>query len=1234
MQEALAPRIAALALADRHDLHRLLATIEKRERASQPVSVLRGKLEQRIAEAEAFIARRRATEYVLEYPESLPISRARPEILAALEQHRVIVVCGDTGSGKTTQLPKICLEAGRGIAGAIGHTQPRRIAARAVAARLAEELHVPLGRAVGYQVRFTDETDPASLIKVMTDGILLNEIRHDRLLHRYDTLIIDEAHERSLNIDFLLGFLKQLGERRADLKIIVTSATIDPGRFAAHFGGAPVVTVEGRSFPVELRYRPPARDEDWPRAVTAAADELARIDLAKHGGGRARDMLVFLPGERWIRDAERELKAAGPAGYEILPLYARLTAARQQRVFQPGAAPRIVLATNIAETSLTVPRIRFVVDSGLARVNRYSPRHRMQALNVEPIAKANAVQRAGRCGRLAPGLCIRLYAEEDFDGRPEYMEPEILRTDLAGVILRLEALRVGHVDEFPFIDPPPIKAVNDAYRLLHLLGAMDAEHRLTPDGDLMARLPLDPRLARLLLVAERGGVLREALVIAAALSVIDPREQPAEQLGTARQRQAELNDARSDFMTYLNLWGAYRRERRRGEKAFRAWCANYFLSPTRFREWDEVHHQLKELALGLGWRIHARDADYEALHRAVLAGFIDFVAEHADGGTYEGLQQSRAALFPGSTLAKSRPQWIVAAERVATERVYLRTAAQIKPAWIADAAAHLIKREHREPFWDRQRGRVTAREMVSLQGLILSSERRVDYGRIDPAAAREIFIRDALAAEDLGERLAPLEHNRRLRDGLLEWEARRRSRDLFAGPGAVAQFYESRLPPEVVDRASLRHWARRPENAKRLEMCPLDIATRDPAGFDERDYPLVFESAGHELPLAYVFDPVSERDGISLRVPLPLLAALRPEPLEWLVPGWLPAKVLALLRSLPKDLRRRLVPLPDTVAALGPALARRRGRERLAAALQEVLAAERGTEIDSAVFEGAPLPAEFSMRIEVVDASGAVVAAGRDLPALQRRFLRQLGAARSALDPVFGSGQGWARAGLTRWEIPDLPPSVTVHEYGTELALYPALVDVDGRVDLTLLPPGPAAVAKHRGGVRRLLLKSVPQQAELVRRRVQADRELVLSYHGIGSLAELVDDLLCAAADEAFVQEPPIRGETAFAACLEAGRSELVPLAERLILMLRELLPLYRALVQRLERLAERVPERAVGDVGSQLDGLIHPYFLRETPAEWRPQLPRYLKAVALRLDKLEQRSPKDAENQAAVEQA
>ncbi len=1234
--EALAARIASVALADRADLARLQAAVARRERGGLPASVLRGKLEARLAEAEALIEKRRTARYTLEYPQALPVSRARAEILAALAAHRVIVVCGDTGSGKTTQLPKLCLEAGRGIAGTIGHTQPRRIAARAVATRLAEELGVPLGGTVGYQVRFTEETDPGSLVKVMTDGILLNEIRHDRFLRRYDTLIVDEAHERSLNIDFLLGYLQRLATERPDLKVVVTSATIDPERFAAHFGGAPILRIEGRSFPVELRYRPPGRDEDLPQAVTAAVRELAGVDLAEHGGGRARDALVFLPGERWIRDAERELKAAGPAGYEILPLYARLTAARQHRVFEPGPAPRVVLATNVAETSLTVPRIRFVVDSGLARVSRYSPRHRMQSLGVEPVAKASAVQRAGRCGRLAPGVCIRLYDERDFGGRADFMEPEILRTDLAGVILRLEALRLGHVDDFPFIDPPPTRAVNDAYRLLHLLGAMDAERRLTPDGALMARLPLDPRLARLLQVAERGGALREGLVIAAALSVVDPREQPAEQLGTARERQAEFNDARSDFVTRLNLWRAYSAERRRGEKVFRKWCAARFLSSTRFREWDDVHHQLKELALGLGWRVGRGDASYEAVHRAVLAGFVDFVAEHTDRGVYEGMQQARAGLFPGSALAKRRPRWIVAAERVATERVYLRTAAQIKPAWVMDAAAHLLKREYREPAWDRRRGRVTALEVVSLHGLVLARDRRVDFGCIDRAAARELFIREALAADELGERLPFLAHNRRLRDELLEWEARRRSRDLFAGPRAFEQFYTSRLPAEIADRAALRRWVRRPENAARLEMSVQDIATRDPAEFDASAYPDDIEVAGHRLALSYVFDPASERDGLTLAVPLPLLGALRPEPLEWLVPGWLPAKVTAWLRTLPKEQRRRLVPLPDTVAELLPDLEARRGRESLAAALAEALALRRGAELDARTFAAAAIPREYRLRVEVLGADGRVLGAGRDLPALQRRFAADLGAAAETRNAAAeGPGSGWMRKNVTRWDVPDLPDSVVVRDYSASLALYPALVEADGRVDLRLLPPGPAAVALHRAGVRRLLLKNLPQQAELVRRSVLGDRALVLSYHGIGPGEALVDDVLTAAADEAFALDPPPRTARAFAACLDAGRAGLVPAAEHLGGLLREVLPPYRDLVRRLERAARgAVPERALDDIGAQLDGLVHPHFLTETPPEWRVQLPRYLRAAAQRLEKLGQRAPKDAEHQAAVAQA
>ena len=1224
-KSALEARIANVARDDRADLRALLGAIERRERSGRPASRLVEKLDARLEEAEARAEKRRATRVRLEYPDELPISQAREQILDALARHRVIVVCGDTGSGKTTQLPKLCLEAGRGIDAMIGHTQPRRIAARSVAERLAEELGVELGGAVGYQVRFTDETNPATLVKVMTDGILLNEIRRDRWLDAYDTLIIDEAHERSLNIDFLLGFLKRLGARRPDLKIIVTSATIDPERFAEHFGGAPIIRVEGRTYPVEVRYRPLEHGVDLPQAVAAAVSELADVDLESIGGGSARDVLVFLPGERWIRDAERELKQTGPKRYEILPLYARLTATRQHRIFAPGPLPRIVLATNIAETSLTVPRIRFVVDSGLARVSRYSTRHRLQSLGVEPIAQANAVQRAGRCGRLAPGICIRLYDEQDFESRPAFMEPEILRTNLAGVILKLEALHLGRVDEFPFIDAPPTKAVNDAYRLLYLLGALDAERKLTPDGELMARLPVDPRLARLLLAAQRQNALREGLVLAAALGVVDPREQPADNLGAARAKHAEIADERSDFMTLLALWKAYGRERQAGAKALRKWCESRFLSLARLREWEDVHHQLKELTRGLGWRIAPRDASYEQIHRAVIAAFVDFVAEKTDDGGYEGMHGARATIFPGSGLAQKRPRWVVAAERVATERVYLRTVAQIKPKWVEDAAAHLVRREYAEPHWDARRGRVLARELVTLFGLTLSRDRHVDYARVDRAEARRIFIRDALAADNLGERLRFLAHNRKLRERLHGWEAKRRSRDLYAGERAAEAFYGARLPEDIADRAALRRWCRDPANARKLEMHVLDIATRDPAELDRDAYPDALDVAGHRLPLRYAFEPGSERDGITLRVPEPLVGLLRDEALDWLVPGWAPGKAVALLRGLPKEMRRALVPLPDTVDALWPELSRERGAKTMRAALRDVLATRYGLDAGAAL-DAVSLPPELTMRIEVVGPDGAVIAASRDLVALQRGFAH--GA------PHAASESEWSRRGVARWDFPDLPDSVRVEQYGTSLALFPALIDVDGRVDLELLAPGPAAAARHRAGVRRLLLKQLPQQTELIRRRVVDDRELILSFHGVGTGDALVDDVSSAAADEAFGLDVPIRTAAEFERRLEQGRAELVPAAERLIALARGVLRDYRALKRRLERDANRLPPDAVDDIAAQLDALVRPGFLTATPARWRVHLPRYLKAVGVRLDKLAQRSPKDGEHQAIVREA
>ena len=1227
--DALGRRIAVVGLADRGKLAKLLATIRRRAAKRQRTSELEARLDAALKSAELALEERRSAAYTLEYPESLPITAAREEILAAIAAHRVVVVCGDTGSGKTTQLPKLCLEAGRGLLGMIGHTQPRRIAAQAVAARLAEELDVRLGETVGLEVRFTDQTGPRALIKVMTDGILLNEIRGDRRLSTYDTLIIDEAHERSLNIDFILGYLKRIERERPDLKVIITSATIDPERFAEHFGGVPIVRVPGRSFPVEMRYRPLAEDEELATAIVAATQALAGEQVEP---ANIRDMLVFLPGERWIRDAQHALARHGPRGYDVLPLYARLTNARQRQILNPGKAPRIVLATNIAETSLTVPRIRYVVDSGLARVSRYSTRHRVQSLGVESIARANATQRAGRCGRLAPGVCIRLFAEEDFLARPEFMEPEILRTGLAGVLLRLEALRLAPIERFPFIDVPPPKAVNDAYQLLYVLGAVDGERRLTDDGTTMARLPVDPRLARLLIVANRNGALREGLVIAAALSVVDPREYPGDALEAARRAHEEFADPRSDFVTLLNLWMAYRRERRRGERALREWSKERFLSVTRLKEWHDVHGQLHELVQGLGWRTRDATSDYRAIHQAVLAAFIDFIAEHEQGTTYRGMREVRAALFPGTPLARKRPRWLVAAERIQTERHYLKTVAQVNPRWALRVAPHLVRFDYLDPMWDVERGQVTAREIVMLFGLTLGSERRIDYGKVEPANARRMFIVDALAADRLGAVPEPafLAHNRRLCRAVLDWEARLRKRDLFIGEPGLVAFYDARLPRDVRDCTSLVTWCANPANDESLQMQPGDVASRDLAALPSELYPAQLALADQELTLSYAFDPGEEHDGVTLMLPQALLGAIRPEPLEWLVPGWLAEKVMGLLRTLPKGIRRSLVPLPDTAGAIQGAVERRAGQMPLVNALCEALLEERGITVAASAFDDTALAPHLKMRIAVVDADGNVRAAGRDLRALQREQGVSL---RASTPPALSGTESYARQGLTVWDFGDLPEVINVAQRPRDLALYPALLDRDGRVDLQLLPPGPAAVEQHRRGVRRLLLKSLPQQVALIREQTLAERDLVLAYHGIADTAALLDDLLCASADECFVLEPPIRSRARFDECLDAGRAELVQNAEALRELLRELLPIYRKLRSALAADVQGTVQAAVrNDIAEQLDELVQPYFLTLTPPPQRRHLKRYLRAAQMRWEKRGER--RQAEQGAIVRTA
>ena len=828
------------------------------------------------------------------FPAELPVSAKRVEIAAALSLHQVVIVCGETGSGKTTQIPKICLDLGRGAAGLIGHTQPRRIAARTVANRIAHELGVPLGKAVGYKVRFQDHVSEEACVKVMTDGILLAETQTDRLLAAYDTLILDEAHERSLNIDFLLGYTRQLLPKRPDLKLVITSATIDAERFAQHFGGAPVVEVSGRLYPVEVRYRPlkvdPEKEdeEDTTDAILDAIDAVSRP-------GEQGDILVFLPGEREIRETAEALRKHHPAGAEILPLYSRLSAQEQDRVFDSGGARRIVLATNVAETSLTVPRIRYVIDPGYARVNRYSYRNKVEQLLTEKISRASANQRAGRCGRVMSGVCIRLYDEEDFAKRPEFSEPEILRSSLASVILRMAALNLGHVEQFPLLDAPHPRMIADGYQLLNELGAIDAQHRLTAVGARLAKLPLDPRIGRMVLAAKQENCLAEMLVIAAALSVQDPRERPTEKQGSADLAHAQFQDERSDLLSFAKMWAFYDEalKHRKSSRKLAEACREHFLSFLRLREWRDIHGQLHALVIEMGLRLNAQPATYEQIHRALLAGLLGNIGTKSDEpGEYVGARGIRFRIHPGSGTKKQQPKWLVAAELVETTRLYARHIARVEPEWIEQVGAHLLKREYFDPHWERKPAQVTAFERLSLYGLVVNPRRRVHYGPIDPRQARELFIRGALVADEFDTRAPFLAHNRKLRADVEALEHKSRRLDVLVDEEKVFAFYDARVPASIVNGAGFEKWLRDAEqkNPQLLFMAREDLMRHGAEGITAELYPERFKVGEVTLPLTYRFEPGHALDGVTLTVPLHLLNQIDPRRLDWLVPGLLRGK--------------------------------------------------------------------------------------------------------------------------------------------------------------------------------------------------------------------------------------------------------------------------------------------------------------------------------------------------------
>ncbi|WP_448626664.1 ATP-dependent RNA helicase HrpA [Geodermatophilus sp. URMC 64] len=1245
-------RLTGLTIEDEHRLRRRLDGL-RRTRDAEARARQRERIAADVAAAEERIARRRAAVPVVTYPGELPVSARRDDIAAALRDNQVVVVAGETGSGKTTQLPKIALELGRGVRGRIGHTQPRRIAARSVAERIAEELDSPLGEAVGFKMRFTDHVSDTTVVKLMTDGVLLAEITRDRLLRQYDTIILDEAHERSLNIDFLLGYLAQLLPRRPDLKLVITSATIDVERVAKHFGDAPIVEVSGRTYPVEVRYRPVV-DPDAPEGDPAAdpdRDQVSAIldavdELVAEGSG---DVLVFLAGEREIRDTQDALEERGLPNTEIVPLYSRLSAADQHKVFAAHTGRRIVLATNVAETSLTVPGIRYVVDPGTARISRYSHRTKVQRLPIEPVSQASARQRAGRCGRTSDGVAIRLYTEEDFLSRPEYTDPEILRTNLASVLLQMAALDLGDVLEFPFVDPPDRRAVADGLALLEELGALDfaghpAHPSLTDVGRSLAALPLDPRLARMVVEADRRGVLEEVLVIAAGLTIQDPRERPSEHQQAADEAHARFADEHSDFLALLNLWRylAERQEALSGNQ-FRRTVKREFLHYLRIREWQDLHGQLRGTArrLGMATGELATEPDERGVTAALLAGLLSHVGVQAEppkgqsghngpsrrpSREYLGARNTRFVLAPGTPLAKKPPRWVVAAELVETSRLFARTVARVDPDVVERVGAHLVKRQYSEPRWDAKRGSVVASERVTLYGIPLVVGRRVQYGSIDPVVSRELFIRHALVQGEWTTHHRFWAENQRATERVAELEERARRRDIRVDEETLFELYDARVPADVV---STRHFDRWWKTARRqtpdlLTFTPEMLTNAAAAGqVRVEDFPdQVALTQGLTLPLSYAFAPGTPQDGVTVDVPLGVLDTVAErtsgESLAFTVPGLREELVTALLRTLPKQLRRTLVPIPDRVREVLPHID---PGEPLLPALERELQRAVGVPIPPDAWQPAQVPDHLRATFRVLDDAQRPLATGKDLAALKAEVAPQAraGLARAASD--------LERTGLTSWELGSLPRTVEVRRGAHVVTAYPALVDEGTTVGVRVVATEAEASRLTWAGARRLLVLAAGSPARQVVKSLSPRTRLALQFNPDGEIPALVDDVVDAAAGEliAAAGGPP-RDEAAFAALVERARAELPPLTTEGVRRVEAVLTQAREVAVALGAApGRRVPETAIADLRRQMGGLLHRRFVTETGLRRLPDVVRYLRAMAHRLEKLPANAARDA---------
>lgn len=1214
-------------LPDRWPLRQHLQRLRRRSEGDEALAESLAELQRRMAQSQARVERRRAGVPNISYPPNLPVSERLEDIRAAIEGHQVVVLAGATGSGKTTQIPKLCLQMGRGVSGMIAHTQPRRLAARTVAERIADELGTRVGEAVAYQVRFQDVSSDDSYIKLMTDGILLAAIQQDRYLNQYDTIIIDEAHERSLNIDFLLGYLKTLLPKRPDLKIIITSATIDLERFSAHFDNAPVIEVSGRTFPVEYRYRP--LEELSAEQDLGVGIESTLRELMAEGAHQRGDTLVFLSGEREIRETARHLRNAELPGADILPLYARLSAGEQQRIFDTSKRRgwRVVLATNVAETSLTVPGIHYVIDAGTARISRYSVRSKVQRLPIEPISQASANQRSGRCGRLAPGIAYRLYSEDDFERRPAFTEPEIQRTNLAAVILQMLQLGLGDIRKFPFVDPPDSRFVRDGYALLQELGAVENE-KLTPLGRQLGKFPVDPRIGRLLLAAAEKGCLNEMLIIASALSIQDPRERPADKQQAADEKHRRFWHEQSDFMAFVSLW-EYAEEQRQALSAnqWQKLCKREFLSWMRMREWREVHHQLRLMARQMKLKVNTEPADYASVHQALLPGFLGQIANRAEAREYLGARNRSLRIFPGSSLRKKTPPWIVAAELAETSQLFARCVAAIEPEWLFGINDSLLKRHYHEPRWQARTGRVMAYEQTLLYGLCIRDRHRVHYGPIDPVVSREILIREALVEGRYRGKAAFFAHNRRLIAEVAEMEDKARRRDMLVSDEELFRYYDERIPAGITTAKQLESWLKKSADRDLLKMSRGDVM-RQLESVDGAQFPDTMTAGGIQLALEYRFEPGHPEDGVSVRLPLKYLHSIPDGRFHWLVPGLLREKCIALVKALPKAQRKQLVPVPDYVDR---ALSRMRpSDEPLLPALAARLSQLSDVAIDLSAWAEAEIDDYYRANIKVLDETGKVLEQGRDM-----RRLREVLADAVQRSIAEESADQFDRQVLHEWTIPELPVEHQFKQAGATLTAYPCLRDLGDGVELGLAETLDEATALSERGVLRLLLLRLPQQVKTLRGNLFRDNAIQLQFAATGqNKARWLENCLLVAARSVFLTEGTRlpRTEDEFDKIWQAGRANFHDQAQAYGELLKRILAHFSSIKRRLKKLNSLSWIHSINDIQHQLAGLFQEDFICRVEGDILAEYPRYLAAIEERLDKLDGHYQRDRQCTLVVE--